>query len=115
LSNLGADDAISTVPYIKGSTFLRYLEDLLGGPEVFEPFLRAYLEKFKYKSLETQDFKEYLYEYFNEKQSKALEEVDWDAWLYSEGMPAVIPKYVNLVKYFYSLTKYLIIVDTITH
>jgi leukotriene-A4 hydrolase len=93
LSNLGPDDAFSSVPYMKGSTFLRYLEDSLGGPEVFEPFLRSYLDKFKYKSLVTQDFKQYLYEYFNEKNSDALSKIDWDAWLYSEGMPPIIPKY----------------------
>ncbi len=109
LSNLGPDDgnsmswlnifvlvfilifsiAFSSVPYMKGSTFLRYLEDLFGGPEIFEPFLRSYLEKFKYQSLVTQDFKQFLYEYFNKDHSNELEKIDWDAWLYSEGMPPV--------------------------
>uniref|UniRef100_A0A1B0DBY0 Uncharacterized protein n=1 Tax=Phlebotomus papatasi TaxID=29031 RepID=A0A1B0DBY0_PHLPP len=32
LTNLSPDDAFSTVPYMKGSTFLRYLENLFGGP-----------------------------------------------------------------------------------
>lgn len=93
LSNVGPDDAFSTVPYMKGSTFLRYLEDLFGGPEIFEPFLRSYLDKFKYQSILTKDFSKYVYEYFNEKIPDKLEQVNWDKWLHSEGMPLVIPNY----------------------
>jgi leukotriene-A4 hydrolase len=92
LSNVGPDDAFSTVPYMKGSTFLRYLEDLFGGPSVFEPFLKKYLDKFKYQSILTKDFKQFVYDYFNEKIPDKLEQVDWDKWLYTEGMPVVIPK-----------------------
>lgn len=92
LSNVCPDDAFSTVPYMKGSTFLRYLEDLFGGPEIFEPFLRAYLEKFKYQSILTKDLQQFMFRYFEEKIPDKLEEVDWDKWLHSEGMPIVIPK-----------------------
>ncbi|ALC39980.1 CG10602 [Drosophila busckii] len=94
LSNCGPDDAFSSVPYIKGSTFLRYLEDLLGGPSVFEPFLRDYLKKFAYKSIETQDFKNALYDYFKDTDKKdKLSVVNWDLWLTCEGMPPIIPKF----------------------
>lgn len=89
---MGPDDAFSSVPYMKGSTFLRYLEDLLGGPEVFEPFLKFYLNKYKYQSIVTQDFKSTLYDYFNEPKYN-LEAVDWELWLNGTGMPPVIPKY----------------------
>lgn len=92
LSNVGPDDAFSTVPYMKGSTFLRYLEDLFGGADVFEPFLRKYLDKFKNKSILTKDFKAYIYEYFVETIPEKLEQVDWDGWLYTEGMPLVTPR-----------------------
>jgi len=97
LSNLGPDDAFSSVPYNKGSTFLRYIEDLLGGSEVFEPFLKFYLDKYKYKSVITDDFKLTLYEYFRDRkdQADALTAIDWDLWLYGEGMPPIIPKYDN--------------------
>ncbi|XP_017069922.2 leukotriene A-4 hydrolase isoform X2 [Drosophila eugracilis] len=94
LSNCGPDDAFSSVPYIKGSTFLRYLEDLFGGPTVFEPFLRDYLKKFAYKSIETNDFKSALYDYFIDTDKKdKLSVVDWDLWLSTEGMPPIIPKF----------------------
>lgn len=93
LSNCSPDDAFSSVPYIKGSTFLRYLEDTLGGPSVFEPFLRYYLDKYKYKSVLTDDFKSTFYDYFSKTISTdILNSIDWDKWLYSEGMPPIIPK-----------------------
>lgn len=95
LSECGPDDAFSTVPYIKGSTFLRYLEDLLGGPSKFEPFFRAYLDRFKYQSVLTNDFKQMLYEWFREDPNNEvlLERINWDLWLFGEGMPPVIPSY----------------------
>lgn len=90
---ISPEDAFSTVPYMKGQTFLRYLEDLLGGPAVFEPFLRHYLQKFKYQSIVTDDFRHTLYEFFRDTKDAELERVDWDLWLFSEGMPPVIPAY----------------------
>uniref|UniRef100_T1PAM3 Leukotriene A(4) hydrolase n=1 Tax=Musca domestica TaxID=7370 RepID=T1PAM3_MUSDO len=94
LSNCGPDDAFSSVPYMKGSTFLRYIEDLMGGPEVFEPFLRSYLQKYSYQSVVTDDFKNALYDYFvcTDKNGK-LNEIDWELWLSSEGMPPIIPQF----------------------
>ncbi|KAI8419932.1 hypothetical protein MSG28_008550 [Choristoneura fumiferana] len=93
LKGVHPDDAFSTVPYEKGSLFLRYLEDLLGGPEVFDDFLRSYLNKFARKSLDTDQFKAYLLDYF--KDNDKLKAVDWNAWLYTSGMPPVIPNYDN--------------------
>lgn len=34
---------------------------------VFEPFLLAYIEKFKFCSLTTEEWKDFLYQYFTEK------------------------------------------------
>ncbi|XP_053690586.1 leukotriene A-4 hydrolase [Sabethes cyaneus] len=95
LSECSPDDAFSSVPYVKGSTFLRYLEDLFGGPEKFEPFFRNYLDKFKYQSVLTEDFKKALYNWFRENPNNdvLLERIDWDQWLFGEGMPPVIPNY----------------------
>ena len=67
LDGVDPDDAFSSVPYMKGQTFLYYLEELLGGPKEFEPFLRSYFETFKYKSITTSDWKDYLYKYFSNK------------------------------------------------
>lgn len=93
LTGVSPEDAFSSVPYMKGQTFLRYLEDLLGGPSSFEPFLKFYLNKFKYQSIKTDNFKSTLYDYFKGKFEIELGEINWDQWLYGTGMPPVIPKY----------------------
>lgn len=63
------DDYFNLTPYEKGQTLLFYLEQLLGGPEVFDKFLRCYIDTFKYKSLNTQQWKDYLYKYFSDKKN----------------------------------------------
>ena len=35
------DDSFSTVPYEKGFNLLYYLESILGGAEVFEPYVKG--------------------------------------------------------------------------
>ncbi|XP_024941988.1 leukotriene A-4 hydrolase [Cephus cinctus] len=92
LTGVDPDDAFSIVPYEKGHTFLYYLEELLGGPAEFEPFLKEHLEKFKYKSIVTSDWKAFLYSYFSDKR-EILNSVDWETWLNKPGMPPVIPNY----------------------
>ena len=63
LKGIDPDDSFSTVPYEKGHTFLYYLETLLGA-ENMDTFLSAYVERFKYKSIDTDDWKGFLYEFF---------------------------------------------------
>lgn len=92
LHGVDPDDAFSTVPYEKGHTLLWYLEDLLGGPAKFEPFLKSYLEKFKFRSLVSGQFVDYLKEYFKD-QEEVLAKVDWQAWWTTPGMPIVKPKF----------------------
>lgn len=93
MTGLNPNDVYSMLPYVKGQNFLRYLEDLLGGPSVFEPFLRYYIEKFKYKSIDSDDVKACLYEYFGGKADDKLAEVDWNAWFYGEGGLPIVPNY----------------------
>lgn len=116
LKGVHPDDAFSTVPYEKGSLFIRYLEDLLGGPgkyfyvslvvssfyiisviilkwnitEVFDKFIRSYINHFARKSLDTDQLKSYLLDYF--KDNEHLKTVGWDAWLNGVGMPPIIPE-----------------------
>lgn len=78
---------------MKGQNFLRYIEDLLGGPNVFEPFFRHYLNKYAYKAVDSFDFKTTLYEYFNETAADKLAQIDWDLWLYGEGFIPIVPNY----------------------
>eukprot|EP00088_Acartia_fossae_P057827 TRINITY_DN674_c0_g1_i2.p1 TRINITY_DN674_c0_g1~~TRINITY_DN674_c0_g1_i2.p1 ORF type:complete len:613 (+),score=141.73 TRINITY_DN674_c0_g1_i2:42-1880(+) len=91
LKGIDPDDAFSSVPYVKGSTFLWVLEKTVGGAEQFEPFLRSYYNKFKYQSINTQQFKDYFLEYF--ASCETVKEIDWDAWLHTAGMPPVKPDF----------------------
>merc|ERR550519_1787677 len=91
LAGVDPDDAFSVVPYEKGSTFLWYLEDLVGGGDKMEVFLRTYYKKFAYKSIDSETFKKYFLEYFSEVE--AVKEIDWDTWFHSPGMPVYKPKF----------------------
>ncbi|KAF4791556.1 Leukotriene A-4 hydrolase [Turdus rufiventris] len=92
LDEVDPDVAYSSVPYEKGFALLFYLEQLLGGPDVFIGFLKAYVQQFAYKSIVTEDWKKFLYSYFKDK-ADILDKVDWNAWFHAPGMPPVKPTY----------------------
>merc|ERR1719309_1832230 len=91
LSGVDPDDAFSRIPYEKGSTFLWYLEDLVGGPTIFEPFLKAYYKEYAFKSIDSDTFKNYFGQFF--ANSKEITGIDWDLWLYQPGMPSYKPNF----------------------
>jgi len=93
LAGCDPDDAFSCVPYVKGSSFLWHLEDLVGGADVFEPFLKSYYEKFAFKSIDSVQFKAYFLEKFGALEN--VKGIDWDTWLYSPGMPPVKPDFIT--------------------
>lgn len=94
LAGVDPDDAFSTVPYEKGHTFLWYLEELVGGPVRFDPFLRAYVEKFAHESITTSDFRSFLEQFFAAETAAGLfDKVDWQAWLHTPGMPPYQPRW----------------------
>lgn len=92
LHEVDVDAAFSSVPYEKGFALLFYLEQLLGGPDVFLGFLKTYIQVFAYKSVTTEEWKTFLYSYFKDK-VEILDTVDWNGWMHTPGMPPVQPKY----------------------
>ncbi|KSA02232.1 uncharacterized protein AC631_02050 [Debaryomyces fabryi] len=86
------DDSFSTVPYEKGSNLLYHIEQVVGGKEVFDPFIPYYFKKYRYKSLDTYEFLDTLYDFFKAKKVE-LDSIDWNTWLYMPGMPPVKPKF----------------------
>lgn len=94
-THVNPEDYFSAIPYEKGYTFLYYLEELLGGAEIFEPFFASFIQRFKHQSVDSDLFKRFAIEYFsgNDCTSKIIESVDWDTWLYGEGFPPVQPCY----------------------
>ncbi|KAK3833938.1 MAG: peptidase family M1-domain-containing protein [Linnemannia elongata] len=91
------DDAFSSIPYEKGFNLLYYLEKHLGGPEVFEPYVRAHVQEFAGRSINTDDWKAFLYSFmeknFGQEKVDLLNKVDWEAWLAGTGMPPVENKF----------------------
>ena len=59
LRGVDPDEAYSTVPYEKGYLLLRQLEEAAGRP-AWDGFLREYLTTFRFQSITTQDFLDFL-------------------------------------------------------
>src|SRR5205814_6890854 len=59
LAGIDPDEAYSTVPYEKGYLLLRHLEETVGRTR-WDAFLRDYLDRFRFQSLATQDFLDFL-------------------------------------------------------
>ncbi|GJJ73186.1 leukotriene-A4 hydrolase [Entomortierella parvispora] len=91
------DDAFSSIPYEKGFNLLYYLEKHLGGAAVFEPYLKAHVQEFAGRSINTDDWKAFLYSFmektFGQEKVDLLNKVDWEAWLAGTGMPPVDNKF----------------------
>lgn len=117
------DDAFSRVPYEKGFYLLYHLQEMVGGAEAFDPFVRAYFDAFAQKSISTDDFVDFFVSYFGgggdgdgdgpsssaaaaagsaaagsapplrPGVAEAVRAFDWDAWLYAPGMPPAANEY----------------------
>lgn len=81
------DEVFSKVPYEKGFWFLYYLQELVGGQDQFLPFLRAYLQRFRFSTLDSLQFKSFFLQHF--AALDAVKQIDWDTWFYAPGLPPV--------------------------
>lgn len=82
LHGVDPDDAFSIVPYEKGYLLFLALEKALGRSE-FDPFLRRYMDHFRFKSITTEEFA-----YFVEKEFPGiLQKIDADSYLEKDGIP----------------------------
>ncbi|GAN09171.1 leukotriene A4 hydrolase/aminopeptidase [Mucor ambiguus] len=91
------DDFFSKVPYEKGFNFLYHIEKVVGGPAIFEPYMKAYVEHFASTSISTQDWKDFLFEYMEKTHGASMVEklntIDFDTWINKPGMPPVDPEF----------------------
>lgn len=98
------DDAFSSIPYEKGFHAL-YAFELLLGKDKWDTFIPHYFDTFKFKSLDSYDFKACLLDFFAQdaEVSKKLNDFNWDKLFYAPGFP-VKPKFDDtLVKVCYQL------------
>ena len=87
LRGIDPDEAYSSVPYEKGSLLLRKLEETAGRP-AWDEFLRAYLGEFRFQSITTQEFLDFLEARLPglASRARALEFID------APGLPADAPQ-----------------------
>jgi leukotriene-A4 hydrolase len=86
LTGTDPDDVFSSIPYEKGARFLVLLERNVGR-ERFDAFIRRYIDKFRFTSITTEEFMEFV----EEELPGAAEEVGAQEWLYEPGMPSNAP------------------------
>ncbi len=84
------DEALSDVPYDKGSWFLRFLESRVGR-EDFDAFLRGYFDHFGFQSIRTEQFVAWLQEHLLAEHAKAVTAKELEAWLQQPGIPNTAP------------------------
>jgi leukotriene-A4 hydrolase len=87
MEGVDPDEAYSTVPYEKGYLFLRRLEEL-AGRDSFDRFLRAYLERFRFQSITTDDFLGFLEERLPGLAARSRA----DRWIDGQGLPPDAPR-----------------------
>ena len=80
-------------------------QELVGGASVFEPFLRSYLQLFKFSTVSTDEFRTFFNSYFDS--CEAIQAVDWNTWLYSPGM-ILLPSCPTWNVYWVWICRYLI-------
>ncbi|MEW5854625.1 MAG: M1 family metallopeptidase [Myxococcota bacterium] len=86
LTGVDPDEVYSGVPYEKGCLFLRRIEDAAGRP-AFDRFLAAYIQKFRFQSITTDDFLALL----DTELPGVAEKVNAKHWIDGTGIPADAP------------------------
>lgn len=86
LDGLDPDEVFSTVPYEKGYLFLVRLERQVGR-KAFDDFLRDYLDRYAFASIDTETFIIEL-----ERRLGTMEGIDLQRWLYGPGLPPDAPR-----------------------
>jgi aminopeptidase N len=75
------DDGATLVPYVKGASLLREIEQALGR-ERFDQFIRAYFNQFAFQSITTADFLQFL-----RLRAPGASAVPLEEWIYRPGVP----------------------------
>ncbi|POM59943.1 Leukotriene A-4 hydrolase/aminopeptidase, partial [Phytophthora palmivora] len=75
----------------KGFNFLHYLSTVVGSEE-FDLFAQAYIQKYKFQTVTSQDFRVFFEKHFA-AQPEWLKQIDWDGWFFSTGMPLIENKF----------------------
>lgn len=86
LKGVDPDEAFSSIPYEKGARFVNTIEREVGRAR-FDLFLAAYMKKFRFQSITSEEFIGFL----EGELPGVADKVLWKEWLYETGMPANAP------------------------
>ncbi len=86
IASADPDDYFTSVTYDKGRFFLEWIEQQVGRP-VFDQFLNQYFNHYAFKSIETDDFVNYLNQHLIKQHSDKVNMNQIDIWLNQPGMP----------------------------
>jgi len=86
MAGVDPDEAFSSIPYEKGARFVVALERA-AGREAFDRFVRAYIARFRFTSITTEQFLAFL----DGELPGLADRVGARRWLYDVGMPADAP------------------------
>ncbi|MCC5943583.1 MAG: M1 family metallopeptidase [Bernardetiaceae bacterium] len=86
------DDGVSSIAYDKGFFFLKRLEEMVGREQLDE-FLSTYFNHFAFKTIDTEQFLEYLHKNMLDSLSDAQRgKIDITEWVYRKGIPNSLPR-----------------------
>jgi leukotriene-A4 hydrolase len=77
---------LTVIAYTKGCEFLKLLEDAVGR-QIFDSFVKEYLNTYKFRSITTEEFISFL----KQELPEAARAVDINEWLYGTGFPDTAP------------------------
>ena len=92
------DDAFNKVPYEKGFNLLYYLENKVNSDDIFQKFMRSYIDKFKKGVVKYMDFRTFFETFIKNNVKdweKILNDIDWDTWVFAPGFPPVENDFSN--------------------
>ncbi len=88
------DEGTTEVPYIKGSLFLRQIEQVFGRA-TFDGFLKKYFDHFSFQSITTATMLDYLNRELFSKHPDLAKQIPVNQWVFDPGLPASAPKAVS--------------------
>ncbi len=90
LEGVDPDEVFSLVPYEKGFLLVRLIHETIGQKR-FDTFLKAYIAKFSFQSITTEQWEEFV----EEQLPGVLAKINAEAWLRSPGVPDNEPSFTS--------------------
>jgi len=85
------DDAVTYIPYEKGYSLLRMIENKVGR-EQFDQFINNYFDEYAFKTISTEGFLNYYRENLIDGDTALAKEINIEEWVYEPGIPDNAPK-----------------------